>query len=339
MCELCGSNYGLNGGSCIKCEDVNCQDCSPSSSYCIKCDSNFTNNNGICQVAVCPDQNCLDCGESVGCNICASGSYLNVDTCSPCTDVACLSCPYDPSFCTACFPEYANSNGTCSNTLCDNSNCLTCADPTVCTSCGLGYQLQSGSCLPCSDSLCMVCSASLSTCTECFKGSVNDVGTCTQSNCLDQNCLACPSTSVCEECGSGYALNNGTCDPCLDVNCINCAYNSGVDFCLQCFSGYVNDKGTCLASKCNDTNCLTCTTDPTACEVCGQGYGLQEGSCVPCSDSNCLNCERNPSYCMSCYIGFANDNGSCVNSSCLDSSCLVCSDISICETCGAGTLL
>ena len=132
------------------------------------------------------------------------------------------------------------------------SNCDTCSNPSVCTTCSTNYLLNGSSlCDP-------VCSS---------------------------NCDLCSSPSVCTTCAPNYVINalNG-CDPVCPSNCLTC---TSPTICTTCATAYVLNGVTNLCDQC-PSNCNTCTS-PTVCSVCAPNYILNASNLCDLNQNSILN--------------------------------------------------
>ena len=76
---------------------------------------------------------------------------------------------------------------------------------------------------------------------------------------------------------------NLTIDSCSDANCLSCTSQNTA--CTQCDTGYQVNVATKGCSLVCSSNCDTCTSS-TACTACSSGYTLNGGSCTATSSSN-----------------------------------------------------
>jgi hypothetical protein len=121
-CEACASGYGLLSSACILCTNSNCQNCDGDYTECSICNNGYYLNSGSCYRC---QSNCLTCSSSTSCSICAGGYYLQANG----------RCQLLPSNCLLVDPNYISSSVA------------------VCKKCKYGYQVLSGNCYPCSQSL------------------------------------------------------------------------------------------------------------------------------------------------------------------------------------------
>ena len=139
---------------------------------------------------------------------------------------------------------------------------------------------------------------------------------------------------ICAECVNGYYLGYKD-NKCSKID--GCERSENEDKCLECNENYCLDlkTGKCEHNyrienkekkfyyKCNQTN-----EEGTACEICLEGYTLDEnGLCTDTAhcvekdeDRNCLKCQDddNGSYCLNKYFG-------CIPS--FYDNCLECNDL------------
>ena len=126
---------------------------------------------------------------------------------------------------------------------------------TACQSCGAGYFLNVGTCLPC-DKTCTTCSGpNPNNCLTCLSGYVFSAGAC-----------SCPAGFPCDTCKLALA------------GCIECIYdiNGVVDRCKTCGPGLYPVGTTC--DSC-DISCLTCNSDGV-CLTCKATYQLINDVCA-----------------------------------------------------------
>ena len=173
-----------------------------------------------------------------------------------------------------------------------------------------------------------------------------------------KGCFECTSgdNPRCLTCDYGYSLSECECRQCStsshtcpenntkygEYSCYECPDNSGsFTGCVSCLNGthlVWDDKRTkceeCpVGSCCPDGtlfepliyNCSTCSSDQSRCEVCDDGYRLNEaGQCVKCEGDNaccygndgvfenCAECNDAERRCDSCIVGAYNSTNGCV---------------------------
>ena len=117
-------------------------------------------------------------------------------------------------------------------------------------------------------------------------------------------------------------------------NCADCS-TSGPMFCDAGDSGYFMKNGQCVDcdSYSESVICKQCQ-DETVCEVCAQGYRLEDGECKLCELDKCADCNNLTGKCNLCKMGFYLDDqtGSC--KPCTE-PCKECSSANFCLTCDA----
>lgn len=180
----CSSTTGCNISDCVTCYTVNgtekCQDCAPGFSV----NSSGGCSTTSCNIAYC---NLCNTNNSQVCDSCASGYTANPEKTgcvAVCDDAKCTSC-LSPNFCGACQTGYMPNNGVC-EIDCSQSdivNCTTCTSLTACTGCITGYKVVLGGtlCAPiCNDANCLICSdPNAGSCTSCKLGyGLQSNGTC-----------------------------------------------------------------------------------------------------------------------------------------------------------------
>ncbi|CAD8064597.1 unnamed protein product [Paramecium sonneborni] len=138
------------------------------------------------------------------------------------------------------------------------------------------------------------------------------------------NCLSCLSNTICENCVSGYYVENNFCQIDCGINCLSCSIPNQCD---ECMLGYeVSLNHTCVQIQCEDgytlsenMECvLTCSENCNQCQsydkclVCETDYNLLKGHCVKLSEKIDLNgdAEQLPYYyiiliCLAalCFLG------------------------------------
>ncbi|KAL4480180.1 hypothetical protein ABPG74_020696 [Tetrahymena malaccensis] len=250
---------------------------------------------------------------------------------------------------------YINSNKICNRCP---TGCFTCESEQICKSCDIQNKYafldnSKTSCILCQQPGKMTCYQKIvscisqiqNTCQKCIDGYYLS----TSSNCAQcpKGCLNCTSDTQCQTCdiSNNYALQDG------QTICSKC----------QVDNGYYIQNGKC--SKCYFT-CNSCSgTLPEDCQICNQGYILDNkqkynnnGVCQSC-DSSCSSCKGPKSTdCQSCHKGFVllPSIGSCgiceegqfynsTTKSCYycHYTCLQCTgqDKSQCTTCTDGLML
>ena len=346
-CKSCDKNL-----ECVECKpnfikqvDAN------NKTTCVECcDKGFFNNNGTCDKC---GPNCDDCANQKQCTVCADGFLLengkcvkvcsrgmvaNPPVCKPCEvsndpNNLCITCdPLTRKECKTCDSNYFLKNGVCVPDCGPNYYPVVAAPYKECKPCTTNCPVCNNSekCLDCrprfnKNGLCVE---------ECGKGFVpKDDKTCTQ--CLPQNCKKCDrnngATCIhCEvgyyvkdrqcvkDCGKGYSLTNGVCEPCVDPKCINCKANKNI--CDVCQIPFKSNGGKCVPE------CL-----------CGQAE--INNKCIDCDTKNCDECSpAKLNDCILCSVGFyLTTDKKCVPK-CLDGTyayqdkCLPCH--ADCVTCG-----
>ncbi|XP_078316646.1 uncharacterized protein LOC111119289 isoform X1 [Crassostrea virginica] len=230
-------------------------------------------------------QNCIGCDRISWCQQCVAGFYG-----AECTDTCEQGCKYN-----SCEKISGNCVGGCRNGYMG----LTCAEPCRgnCATCTI-----EGDCLSCvSGKFGMQCEKD---CPEFCGG--------------DKRCNK--NTGNCSECSSGRF------DPSTEVCSTNCLQTS---VCLRngdCLNGCVNGWiGPRCDMQCSVANCEKCmeSSDQVTCEICNDGYFLDNTrGCQKCP-SNCVSCE-NDLRCNQCIPGFIGSlcNEEC-NTNCIDGLCSV----------------
>ncbi|KAL4497899.1 hypothetical protein ABPG72_014756, partial [Tetrahymena utriculariae] len=309
---------------CTKCLDPSCLTCSnpsqPSNSQCITCDTiqNQILYQGKCYSQSSPPDNTFCDWSKKNCLKC------NDDNCLVCSDPA-----SPPQICNKCLQNQAlilfqgkcfDQNNPPPNTYCDwnklqcslciDSNCLTCSDPSqspqLCLSCDASQKkiLYQGKCYnqnnPPPNTFC-------------------DWDLLRCSKCKDPNCLFCSDPSqppqICYSCdiilqqlilyqGKCFSQNSPpsntfcdwsklTCSQCTDNRCLTCSDpNNLTQICLSCD---VIQKLILFQGKCFNQN------NPPPNTYC-DWTKLQ---CAQCTDPSCLTCndpKQSPQKCLSCDV-------------------------------------
>lgn len=128
------------------------------------------------------------------------------------------------------------------------------------------------------------------------------------------------TVTTCQECNTGFVLNQNSCLQCQIQNCADCS--QGTQFCQKCIPGYTSSSSTLINCnlKCTVNNCDTCANGSAgSCTKCLDGYRLaSSSSCERCTDVNCLDCSRSSNACTvqapqkTCKIGYFWDGAKCV---------------------------
>ncbi|KAL4456738.1 hypothetical protein ABPG73_014764 [Tetrahymena malaccensis] len=369
--NLCVSACDITQGQFIDKNNPLQSICKPCLSFCQNCfDSQYIDSTTNPQQLYCRPCSsfCKICNSEKSCQICSDGYYLNGSVCSQC-DPSCLSCSGPTSSdCIICKQQgyYISTrlNNICTS-QCDvsqsqfidtvsnikqpicrecNSLCQTCNNSYSCLTCLPGHLLKNGQCSDC-DPTCLFC---------------NGPG--------PQNCIVCKqqgyfiSTSSNNLCVSACDITQGQfidksnplqsiCRPCLS-------------FCQNCFdSQYIDSTTNPQQLYCRPCSnfCKTCNNEKS-CQICKEGYYLNEQTCSKC-DQSCQSCYGpSPSECIICkqtgfYISIKQNN-SCVQNCDLSTSqfidksnplqyycrlcnqqCLTCKDEFSCATCYQGYFL
>ncbi|EWS74396.1 H-type lectin domain protein (macronuclear) [Tetrahymena thermophila SB210] len=296
---------------CSKCLDPGCLTCSDpnqSSPQCLTCD---TKQNQILYQGKCYSQSSPP--NNTFCD-------WNKLVCLQCSDNNCLSCSdpaKSPQICNKCVPNQSlilfqgkcyNQNNPPPNTYCDWTKLV---------------------CSLCTDSNCLICSDPSMSPQQCLKCDVNQKQVLYQGKCYNQNNQ--PSNTFCD-------WNLLQCSKCNDSRCLFCSDpNLPPQICLQCDTSLqklILYEGKCLSqndpppqnsfcdwdklqcSKCDDNKCLSCSDPnkpPQTCLSCdsSQQQILYQGQCFNKNNPppNTF-CDWNKLQCTQCT----------------DSSCLACSD-------------
>lgn len=270
-----------------------------------------------------------------GCKTCVSGfslgtSVTNAQICLPAADSV-TNCTkyyyptaslnkYKCALCLSGLP-YNSVNDTCPKTASElipgcQTAIVTNTNTVICTSCSLGYVLDSNS----YGSRCIQAITYCSTyrsivppiCSVCISGYVLNNNTCSKQS---AQCATLDSNGKCVECIAGFTIVNGlcvqykTCTPtqyvnslgnCQEGNVANCgSYSSPNGECTGCMTGFAfNTKLECAASS------ITCPSATSATKFIVMGT-----TCVE-TDINCQNV-RSDGYCSICNTGYYQSAGKC----------------------------
>jgi hypothetical protein len=284
-------------------------------------------------------------------------------------DPLCVSCQsYLPSVCTACYPGYLLSHGSCSRCL--DPNALTCSlfNASYSLTCTEGYTATFWVNVNATGGMCLACGQYCKKCdvggpggcdsNGCEEGTVQLVGTANCSLCFG-GCARCSGSNpnLCLECGVSRYLSAGGCLPC-QVGCVKCTsgssclgcgqgyllansscfklgancvgINASSGLCTECFGGYVLNASTAMCEA--DLSC----NSTGSCTICPEGYYLGGTSCFQCQvGANCVSCgSYNATLCTSCGGGYYLDSSSnCQN---CPANCLSCGNSYFCTQAAQG---
>ncbi|KAL7712299.1 CXXC-rich protein [Entamoeba marina] len=322
-CIKCSLNENCERTTSVTCVEKTCSSCN-STKYILNAENVCESNNIYCEEY-----------SGMYCEKCIYG--FNFDTMSTCIDGDIDNCfEYDSKGqCIKCVDNlsYDSSTQQCSSCNVDNCNSCSYTDPDICSICSTGYSLTSdySQCIICNVTNCEYCDASDSNkCVSCIGGYYIDTDYSCSLQDID-NCITYGEGNTCEQCDDEYVLYDGICEECEVIDCKTCSSS----ICDECLSGFIyNGSGSCI--QCQD-NCDTCGYDEetesiTECTKCKDGFGLVDGSCLQCN-SGCKYCDNDNDKCSTCYdnyfmktdftCGKCNDNcvaaiigsGLCVHSS------------------------
>jgi hypothetical protein len=389
-CLQCQANqfWTSNPGTCTNCPQ-NCATCSSnalcltciagtnlhSDNLCRACDTNngFFVDPADNRCKQCLTSDCKRCSDASTCLECFLPNYLKpAGTCSACTSPNNYYAPISKSCCSV--QNCANHNGvTClqcaagymwSGTACIqcSSSCVSCSDPTHCTTCELTYLLRyqaggnvdcdpctadgwfkdNNKCYPC-NSNCQACSGTATYCTKCQSPNmlVTDLHSCAascptthfqvavpQSDPVIYECQPCDSTR-CSTC-TGSAANCQTCkdplqSPQSGVCCtVNCK-DCQQGQCLSCRDGFFLDGSVCSAC---DSSCKTCDKSATHCTTCPVGkYLYADYTCGQCETAGLFvdgtSCSTCTRTCLTCKEKKENCTSCTKNFTLTNGTCIV----------------
>ena len=307
LCRLCDYDYylDLNDGKCkLRSTNIDYKNCEKvENNECISC--NFPNQlseDGKCTYT----KNCSEVYNGT-CLACSEGYFLGKD--NRCIDVA--HCIYSEEFyeCKECEDGYYYNvtNKTCLKFKKDYENCrITSFNGDYCSFCKSGFYVNQ------SDHLCY------------SNEEKNNLYKCILYDETEKKCLKCEKD---------YHIGI------IDKKCNNieyCENSEDGNKCLQCDKSHCLDinKGICQINykvlsednkfyyRCNQTN-----EKGNECQICNEGYDLNNGLCVEnknCveknEDGNCIKCNGDDenSYCLNEYFG-------CIKV--YDDKCIECNNI------------
>ncbi|ELP89253.1 protein serine/threonine kinase, putative [Entamoeba invadens IP1] len=316
-CIQCIEGYGKNNSECVKCS-IGCLSCFDNSEVCELCENSYVLQNKKCVKSV--SVTCDTTNPIIGCESCSDNFRANYGLCESCQITNCM--------------------------LCDNENCVFCADGYTwnesSTRCQLYQDIRcsfytKGQCILASDGYFIFSSeyspeVTLSSISN-FKNSdgislkgateyASYYGVC------PENCTTCIfdytyKRAVCQSCTLGkYILKNGVCLP-KDASCDI----SNQDGCIDCGEGFYIQNSEC--KKCEEIhpNCTSC--NQTECDRCAEGYVLDNFKCVEVS--NCV--EISNSKCIRCASGFFLNGLVPICEACTINNCQQCLNTTICLRC------
>ncbi|CAD8093460.1 unnamed protein product [Paramecium primaurelia] len=317
ICKLClsGKYYDQTQKYCLDCDKTSCVTCTGTATTCLSCASGKYLENNTCKTC---DPKCIACTSLTTCQSCSVGYYYNGSECLACT-LPCIECN-SGSICTKCQNDlYKLSLSQC---ISCSLPCRTC-DQDVCKSCVNKYYFDSAEidttkkCKLCI-SPCDQCTSS-SSCTTCISGFYLDGTSCLKCT---NNCNTCETATKCFTCVSNsfYLTTSNTCLTCsnMDAACLTC---SALNRCLTCKDGFFiynltqNGVTTSTCQACS-VKCSSCSQSLSQCSRCA---GNRQGTpqCTTCPygffDSGLLNCEQcNTKFCITCS-GSAKNCSICAN--------------------------
>jgi len=297
----CGSGKTFLNGHCVKCKHPDCKMCEKENpENCDKCKSLYTHEDTCtdeCPEGMVEDvvkKVCVDCDPT--CKECKSNTEVNI--CTECHEPMIL---HDGKCINECPSGTRLVHDKCEE--CADENCSLCGTDTTkpseetCFECEKGYSLYKGTChndCPIG-TYTIVFQNGASKCQKCHKGCVN-----------------CLNDDTCEECTSGYYLDQETkqcvhhcpvgfygdcyeniCKPC-DSACKSCIWE-GADKCTVCQDSFISKDDVCLlqcpknmfadsetkvCTRCELHACETCSSE-FICEICSGDYYSKNGVCTP----------------------------------------------------------
>lgn len=84
---------------------------------------------------------------------------------------------------------------------------------------------------------------------------------------------------------------------------------------------------------CDSAGCDSCPTGASVCEVCADGYVLNNNACEACTDTNCQSCTGTANNCVACDNLYSLVSGVCIM---CPANCDTCSSSNTCTTCASG---
>lgn len=364
--ENCGLGYYPTiFNKCLPCSDKNCLNCLSDILICTDCKDVFFVYDGQC-VSNCPAGYVADASD-----VCKKCTVNNCKVCSTNQDT-CTECQIGYLFENECLPVcptgFFGQDRVC--IPCTN-NCVQCNSSNECTKCSEDSKMINGicisncppktikiddKCVKCEIPDCLICEASLDSCSICITPKLYQDGKCVDdcekgyysvgTKCLscEEHCDLCINDNKCNACQEGFFLfkedcveicplftfgdkADRKCKYCSDSEkCKSCS-DENPDICLACNSGILYN-GKCI-DNCPDGT-YYCVKDD-ACKVCPEG-------CELCSaKTNCNKCKTGlilfESQCIeNCPIEYVKVNGTCEK---CGLGCATCckSDHNKCKTC------
>ena len=297
------SSCGQNCATCIQKmsqTSAMCTNCLPgyvltTASLCVPCVSNCS---------VCTLNTNTQTNNQPSCSACSIGYFLNPQSlmCLQC-GTYCASC-FNSTICFTCLPGFSFTSTYQCVMRCAYP-CATCSttNPSACTSCQAGFNLNSGS-NSCSTT-CMANSTSCNICPFGFSLNVmNSSQTCVMCTAAS-SCARCDSTdpSICISCVFGSYLGNASTCLLCSTGCNNCL---NLNTCFSCMMGYVAILPATLVTGGSITQVLTNAAQ-------SNNIVYQPVMCAACM-SPCMTCINNPSSCISCVAGFSLRGTVCISS-------------------------
>lgn len=314
-CETCHDGFYQRSKKekCFSCDDGdNCINCVYNNNHndvlCTSCQlgyypSSVSGVTGAFNCKLGTYKGCLNYTSMYSCNKCMDRFYLSSTSCREC-EKSCLTCT-NASVCTSCpIGYYLNSNSLCEECL---PNCIDCDNSSVCTQCAEKYYLSNGVCEKCDES-CQTCNDDTNACTRCASGYYfNQFKRCIK--CGD-NCDKCLDSTHCLDCATEFFVApDGSCSPCADV-CFECTGPTAAD-CIECDPGFYLSNSLKKCFKCHEA-CTDCYgPNDYECTKCSPGYFLNEKQCVKC-EYGCKNC-TSTTKCIECNEGFYLTRDNCVH--------------------------
>ncbi|TNJ28011.1 pVSP [Giardia muris] len=300
---------------------------------------------GVSHCSSCDDNPQKD--QTVTCNGCEDGFYLDGGKCVPCTDSNCLQCDAKDQ-CNTCKEGFGPvldsaqaSISSCTDCTALDASCTSCANLGLglfCSACKDGKVPIDGKCVDVNDKL---CTASSGSCSACLNGHTLYLGGCYSPDkaavlglCAKESQVIVGSASVCSQCQQGFVPIDGSCAP---IKAVNTVTRSTQNICLKA------DGTTAVDAKA--TKCEACIKT----QVGTSDYFLFNGGCYPMSagsstvgDSICSAASNGVCSTVKATSGFYLDNGNIVQCpggcQCTSSTtCTACTFGYVAETSGATT--